>query len=59
MCGVQDGDILSDFEFKLYERYAGVNITERKYMVYWFIENNGYIPWPTSVSLLENSLIYK
>ena len=59
MYGVQDGDILSDFEFTLYEREAVGNIIERKYMGCWFIVDNGYIPWTTSVPPLNNGLTYK
>jgi hypothetical protein len=53
--GVHEGKILDDLEFELLERNHDGDIVAVKYKGCWFLVDNGYLRWATTVPLMKLS----
>ena len=56
---VHDGELFQDFEFTLLEYNEQGMIVERTYSGVWFIADNGYLPWSTTVPPYKHATSYK
>ena len=57
--GVHDGKYFCDHEFTLLEHDKSGNIVEIKYAGVWFMVDNGYLNWSTTIPPIKNAVTYK
>ena len=55
MCGIQDGTLLQDVEFELFEKDHFGNTIKVKYQGAWLVVDNGYLKWSTAIPPLKVS----
>ena len=56
--GIQNGEVLSDTIFYLYEYDEEQNITKKKYIGNWILADNGYLDWATTIPPIKNRSTY-
>lgn len=52
---IQDGTIMNDVIFELYDYYADGGVVTRQYQGDWFLVDNGYLDWPTTVPPMKHT----
>ena len=57
--GVHEGKFFGDHEFTLLEYDKSGNIVEIKYAGVWFMVDNGYLNWSTTIPPIKNAVTYK
>ena len=57
--GVQEGRLLQDMEFDLYERDESGNVVSVKYQGAWILVDNGYLNWATTIAPFKNTTSLK
>ena len=57
--GVHEGKLLADKEFKLFELNKEGKVVEVRYQGAWFIVDNGYLNWSTTVPPMKHPVSYE
>ena len=57
--GVHEGKLFHDHEFTLLEYDGSGNVVEIKYKGVWFMVDNGYLDWSTTIPPMKNAVSYK
>jgi hypothetical protein len=52
---IQDGAIMDDAIFELYDYDEWGNVIRRKYQGVWLVVDNGYLAWPTTVPPMKTT----
>jgi hypothetical protein len=53
--GIQEGSILNDLEFELFEKNENGEVVTAKYQGCWLLVDNGYLNWSTTVPPMKVS----
>ena len=56
---IHEGKLLADNEFKLLELDKEGNVVEITYIGVWFLVDNGYLDWSTTVPPMKNPLTFE
>ena len=56
---IHEGKLLADKEFELLKLDKEGNVVENTYIGVWFLVDNGYLDWSTTVPPMKNSLTFE
>ena len=54
-----NGELMEDKQFELFELDRDGNIVSIKYLGAWFLVDNGYLEWSTTVPPMKHPLTYE
>ena len=57
--GVHEGKLFNDYKFNLLEYDAAGEVVEIKYQGAWFMVDNGYLAWSTTIPPMKHAVTYK